>query len=210
MTSPKNNLLPALSGFAHITRYWDNYQSQYSAKILPGQYYVTKNNECIVTVLGSCISACIRDKNNRVGGMNHFMLPLSDEKYPDIDIRLSKAARYGNYAMELLINDIIKNGGTKKNLEVKLFGGGKIINNMTDIGEKNINFANEYVRLESLPLINSDLGDIYPRKVYYYPRTGKVYVKKLKSLHNETIFEREKAYMKDITHKDVSGDIELF
>jgi len=158
-----------LAGFSHINRYWDKQNEIISAKILPGQFYVTKENEAIVTVLGSCISACIRDPLSGVGGMNHFMLPADNSGK---DTKLSESARYGNFAMEMLINEILKNGGKKQNLEVKIFGGGKILRNMTDVGERNIEFAITYIKTEGLKLISSDVGSPHPRKVYYFPDSG--------------------------------------
>lgn len=196
-----------LSGFSHINRYWDKHNDILSAKILPGQFYVTKDNEAIVTVLGSCISACIRDPKSGVGGMNHFMLPSDNGGGIT---KLSDSARYGNFAMEMLINEILKNGGKKENLEVKITGGGKILRNMTDIGKRNIEFAISYVKTEGLNLISSDVGSTHPRKVYYFPETGRVRVKKLRALHNDTVIERETDYMKDLVKKPVEGDIELF
>jgi len=206
----ENNPPLSLPGFTHINRFWDSTNDTYAAKILPGQYYVTKNEESIVTVLGSCISACIRDTTSGIGGMNHFMLPMTNTEYSGKDVRLSDAARYGNYAMEMLINDILKNGGNRKNLEVKIFGGGKIIANMTDVGERNIEFALDYLQSEQLIPVASDVGLSFPRKVFYFPQTGKVKVKRLRSLHNNTIIERENSYLKEITTTPVSGEIDLF
>lgn len=205
------DLPPALPGFEHVNRYWDDMHKQFAAKILPGEYYVTRSREIVVTVLGSCVSACIRDVANGIGGMNHFMLPVSQGGGGSWDAAgLGTSTRYGNYAMERLINDILKHGGRRQNLEIKVFGGGKILANMTDIGDKNINFVRAYINAEGLRLAASDLGDIYPRKVYYLPATGKVFMKKLRTLHNNTIMERETAYMEEIVQKPVEGDVTLF
>lgn len=199
----------ALRGFDYVKRYWDKAAHEFVAKILPGELYVTRSEEMITTVLGSCISACIRDPVSGVGGMNHFMLPMSKSD-PDINDKLGSAMRYGNFAMEHLINEILKNGGRRRNLEVKLFGGGKVLSHMTDVGKRNIEFALEYVQTEGLKLISEDLGDRYPRKIQYYPLTGKARMKKLRSMHNRTIIEREEEYMQDIDQTPVTGDIELF
>lgn len=196
-----------LDGFSHIRRYWDKYQACYAAKILPGEYYVTRHNECITTVLGSCVSACIRDVRLGIGGMNHFMLPMN--KADDKSL-ISEAARYGNYAMEHLINDIIRNGGQRKNLEFKLFGGGRVMNMMMDVGKKNIDFVLDYVKTEGFAVSAQDLGDIYPRKIIYFPKTGKVKMKKLQSMHNDTIIIRENQYMDKLRTEPVQGDVELF
>ena len=138
--------------------------------------------------------------------MNHFMLPADNSG----STKLSESARYGNFAMEMLINEILKNGGQKQNLEVKIFGGGKILRNMTDVGERNIAFAISYIKTEGLTLLSSDVGSPHPRKVYYFPETGRVRIKKLRKLHNETVIERETDYMKNLVQKPVEGDIELF
>jgi chemotaxis protein CheD len=183
-----------------------------AAKILPGEYYVTKSNEIITTVLGSCISACIHDLSAGVGGMNHFMLPVSKENGWKVmrDDPLSEANRYGNYAMEHMINELLKYGASRENLEVKVFGGGQIISRFTQIGEKNIQFIHLYIQNERLKLASEDVGGVLARKVVYYPATGRVRVKKLKQLHNDTIIERENRYITDIEQRPVKGEIELF
>ena len=208
----KDNIIPNLSikGFSHINRYYDRTRQSISAKILPGEYYVTVADEHILTVLGSCVSACIRDKVFGIGGMNHFMLPRDHRESNKEKYDISDAARYGNYAMEHLINDILKNGGRRENLEVKIVGGGKIIANMSNIGLRNVDFVKEYIETEGLVLLGEDVGDIYPRKVDYYPMTGKVKVKKLRSMHNDSIVSREEEYASIINEKPVKGDIELF
>ncbi len=197
-------LPPPLPEFAHINRYWDKQRDMPAAKILPGQLYVTLHDELITTVLGSCVSACIRDRKLGVGGMNHFMLPEGGVE------GASDAARYGVFAMESLINAILKHGGRRQNLEVKLFGGGRIMANMSDVGRRNIAFARCFVRNEGLPVVAEDLGGPHPRKVVYFPASGRVLVKKLESLHNDTLIKRERSYYQDINRKPVAGDIELF
>jgi len=201
-----------LPGFDHINRYWDKTREQFAAKLLPGEYYVTVNNEVITTVLGSCVSACIRDRIFGIGGMNHFMLPDEGENSSDAwkETGISASTRYGNYAMEHLINDILKNGGEKRNMEVKIFGGGKILQSMTDIGLRNIAFVRGYIEKEGLKLISEDVGDICPRKVMYDPQNGKVQMKRLRNLHNNTIVDREKDYMKNLDVQPVKGEIDLF
>jgi len=205
--SNESPVLPrTLRGFGHVKRYWNKNNNKITAQILPGELYVTKTDEMITTVLGSCISACIRDPRSGIGGMNHFMLPASK----NISITDGSAARYGNFAMEQLINEILKNGGQRNNLEVKLFGGGQVLAHMTDIGKRNIDFALEYLQFEGLNLIAEDLGDRYPRKVQYCPLSGSARMKKLRAVHNRTITEREEAYMHEIEETPAAGDIELF
>ncbi len=203
------SLPKTLPGFESINRFWDRTREISTAKILPGEFYVTARNEAVVTVLGSCVSACIRDPVFGVGGMNHFMLPKNAPNGGwDKDGGIS--TRYGNVAMEQLINEILKNGGARKNLEVKIFGGGRILSQMTDIGLKNINFVRAFIKTEGLKLVSEDVGDICPRKVHYYPRSGKVLVKKLRSLHNDTVSAREQAYLRNLEAKPVDGEIDLF
>ena len=201
-----------LSGLEHISRYWDKTHNTYAAKLLPGEYYVSLHNELITTVLGSCISACIRDVKMGIGGMNHFMLPMGCEEEHSGKIHLTSATRYGNFAMEMLINEIIKAGGDKKRMEVKLFGGGRVLSNMTtlDIGKKNIRFVYDYLEAEGLKVVSEDVGDIYPRKVNFYPESGRVKMKKLRNMHNDTIKQREERYRKSIDQAPVESDIELF
>jgi len=201
-----------LQGLDHISRFWDKKHQIFSAKILPGEYYVSMHGELISTVLGSCISACIRDFKMGIGGMNHFMLPTGCEDLHAGKEHLTSATRYGNFAMEILINEILKAGGSKKNMEVKLFGGGRVLSSMTkiNIGNKNINFVHEYLEKEGLSVLCEDIGDIYPRKVIFFADSGRVRVKKLHNMHNDTIKKREDKYCKAINEKPVQSDIELF
>lgn len=202
----------ALPGFGNINRYWDQTNETYAAKLLPGEFYVTTQDELITTVLGSCVSACIRDRVFRVGGMNHFMLGVDREGNGTwcSDEGASASTRYGVYAMERLINEILKHGGDRRNLEVKIFGGGRVLSHMTDVGRNNIEFVCRFLETEGLDVVAADVGDVYPRKVIYFPLTGRVRVKRLQVMHNTTILEREKAYLEDIRAKPVAGEVELF
>ena len=198
--------------FEHVNRYWDRVNGFWVAKILPGEYYISDDpDEWIATTLGSCVSACIRDTLFGIGGMNHFMLPESNA-HNGASQWNDAATRYGSYAMEHLINDILKRGGNRKNLEIKLTGGGKIIKNMSDVGQRNIEFVHRYLDLENLDMkvAAKELGDIHARKVLYQPATGRLRVKKLRSLHNETLLNREIEYQHTLEVEPVSGSIELF
>ncbi len=185
-----------LPGFEFINRYWDPVHKFHAAKILPGEFYVTQSNEAVITVLGSCVAACVRDTVNGVGGMNHFMLPLhsiTSQKGVGASGQ-DLALRYGDFAMEQLINEIIKFGGRRENLEVKIFGGGQILAQMTEIGNRNIKFVHEYLQKGGLRVASEDTGGIYPRKVYYSPENGRARVKVLHTLNNNTILDRETNY----------------
>ena len=200
-----------LPGFEAINRYWDARSQSIAAKILPGEYYVTLNAELITTVLGSCVSACIRDRILGIGGMNHFLLPLNKGEAWSAKTEIASLPnRYGNYAMEHMINDILKNGGKKKNLEVKIFGGSQIIQGMTSIGESNINFVRNYLEVEELNIVAADVGGVNPRKVNYFPKTGKVMVKRIRELHNDTIVKRETAYIESLGEEASQGSVDLF
>lgn len=203
-----NRFRPVIHGFEHVKRFWDSGRGTVVAKVLPGEFYVSKQNELISTVLGSCIAACVYDDKLGIGGMNHFMLPaakgIQDIHADDV------TCRYGNWAMEYLINEILKNGASKANLKVKLFGGGKIIRSMTDIGVGNIRFAHAYIQEEGLELVSHDVGGPWPRKVVFHPQTGRAQVKKLREMHNDTIEKREVRYLHDIEAQDAQTDIELF
>ena len=208
-----SHLPDVLPGFEHINRYWDKHTKMHAVKILPGQYYVTRGPEMIVTVLGSCISACVRDKVSGIGGMNHFLLPLSrDGKDHWRANDPSAATRYGNYAMEHMINDILSHGGRRRLLEIKICGGGRVLQEMKfiNIGQKNIDFVKDYILTEGLNLIGEDVGGVYPRKVQYLPTTGELRIKKLRTMHNDTIIKRELEYERGLEEKPVSGDVELF
>lgn len=201
----------ALPQFSHVKRYWDPQLQCFAAKILPGEYYVTLHGEMIVTVLGSCVSACVRERELGIGGMNHFMLPLDTSQGRTAwDTGVSAATRFGNVAMERLINDILKLGGRRDRLEFKLVGGGKVLDAVTDVGARNIDFVRDYVRTEGFRVSGEDLGSDHPRKVHYFPAEGKVRVKRLVSTRDSTIYERERHYLHELARAPVAGDVELF
>jgi chemotaxis protein CheD len=188
--------------------YYDRTFDCDAAKILPGEYYFTPKDMLIVTVLGSCVSACIRDRVTGIGGMNHFMLPDGG----DADSPVSASMRYGTFAMEILINDLLKSGARRENLEAKVFGGGNVLRGFVaiNVGERNAQFVRQYLRAENIRTVAEDLNDIYPRKVYFFPRTGKVLVKKLKQMNNNTLVNREQDYAHRLQTMNMGGEVELF
>jgi len=200
--------------FNHVNHYWDKYKNRHIAKILPGEFYLSSADLLIATTLGSCVSACIWDEQKGIGGMNHFMLPITDKDETNVswgnEQKISTATRYGNFAMEHLINGLLKYGANKESLKVKIFGGAKVIGYMTDVGERNIAFVRQYLRDEQLQVVSEDLGEHYPRKLLFEPTSGKVLMKKLRQLHNNTILEREKSYQHTIQASNIDGDVELF
>lgn len=192
------------------TLYFDRTFNCDAAKISPGEYYYTDQDMVIVTVLGSCVSACIRDNISGIGGMNHFMLP--DSASVDRDSVVSASMRYGTYAMEVLINQLLRNGARRENLEAKIFGGGNVLESFTtmNVGDRNAIFVRKFLKEENIRIMGEDLLDIYPRKVYYFPKTGRVLVKKLKQLHNDTLSKREEEYSRKLKASSVGGDVDLF
>jgi chemotaxis protein CheD len=188
-------------------RYYDRHFDSEAAKILPGEYFVTDSGMLLVTVLGSCVAACIRDTKTGMGGMNHFMLPDDGGRET-----VSASARYGTYAMEVLINHLLKMGARRNSLEAKVFGGGAVMASLSssNVGTRNAEFVLNYLKTEKIPIVAKDLLDSYPRKVYYFPDSGRVMVKKLHRVHNETLFTREKDYKARLSSSSVEGDVELF
>lgn len=179
-------------------------------KIQPGEIYTTSDQELISTGLGSCISACLWDAMAGVGGMNHFMLPFCDADADDIEHWSpaqwrTKAARYGNYAMELLINTLLKKGAIKTRLQVKLFGGAMVMGAQATVGEKNIEFIRSYIASEGLILVGEDLGGVLPRKLVFDPLSGKAWVKKLTGYRAQVQAE-EKDYGQRLVSEANRGD----
>lgn len=177
-------------------------------RVLPGDFYVTGDpGVTIATVLGSCVSACIRDPRSGFGGLNHFMLPESES---DQWNGASRALRYGNFAMEALINSVLKSGCLRRDLEVKLFGGSNLHGSMTGVGAKNAAFARHYLQTEGLLLTSSDLGGQFGRRIQFHPATGKVQRLLLKDRDEKAVLRQESRYGSEINAVDVGGDIDLF
>jgi len=188
--------------------YYDEVFKCEAVKVLPGQFYVTDRDMLICTTLGSCVAACIRDRVSGIGGMNHFMLPYNNVEQNNL---ASESARYGVYAMELLLNQVIKMGAVRRNLEAKVFGGGNLSQNFTrlNIGDRNSNFVREYLRNEDIIITAEDLAHCQGRKVYFFPHTGKVLVQKL-TIVASSILNVERDYAKTIKYDIPTGNIDLF
>ena len=202
---------PMVRGFEQLQRFWEPDTKRWTVKILPGEYYVTRNDEAITTVLGSCVSACIRDPQANVGGMNHFMLPEDNSvREPGRRAPVVLSTRYGSHAMESLINDLLKIGAQRQRLEIKLFGGGRILASMTDIGARNIEFIKNYLNIEGLGVTAQDLGGDRPRKVVYFPISGRVRMKTLRPIENRSIADREQLYLARLRRDQDGGEIEIF
>lgn len=188
--------------------YFDRGLQMPAVKLLPGEYHVADSDIAEVTVLGSCVAACIRDRRRGIGGMNHFMLPDSGKE----GISGSGASsRYGVFAMEILINELIKMGAGRAMLEAKVFGGANVMDSLasSNVGQQNADFVLDFLATEGIPVVARDLVDIHPRKVCFCPASGRALVRKLPVTRDETIFERERDYGRRI-NRPSSGDIEIF
>ena len=181
----------------------------HTIRVLPGETYATaRKDEVIVTVLGSCVSACIRDPRSGLGGMNHFMLPESATG--QWGEGLSAAMRYGNFAMEALINAILKSGCARSDLEIKLFGGASFTSGPSMIGQKNRDFALRYLKEEGLRVVAMDLGGAFGRRIHYHPATGKVARLFLKGAGKDEVAEEERRYGANLRKMPVDGGVQLF
>ncbi len=175
-----------------------------AVKVLPGEFFVSDEEIAIQTVLGSCVAACLWDPARRVGGMNHFMLP--DGGGDD-----AACGRYGVFAMELLINELLKRGANRGNLKAKVFGGGAVMRGFTslNVGEKNAKFVADFLSTERIPIVSRDLNDVYPRKVVFYPVSGKALMKKL-PVTDTAVEAEEQKYGRSLAAVPKAGDVELF
>ncbi|MEO8118193.1 MAG: chemoreceptor glutamine deamidase CheD [Rhodoferax sp.] len=186
--------------------FYHDHHFQYDAvKVLPGEYFVANEDLVIMTVLGSCISACLWDGKVRAGGMNHFMLPDGDSA--------DGFGRYGSYAMELLINEMLKKGARRESMQAKVFGGAQVMAGFTtmNVGERNTKFVLDYLATERIPVVSQDVLDIHPRKVCFFPVTGKALVKRLAHSHPETLaVEERKGNAATVAKSTSGGSVDLF
>lgn len=184
-----------------LALYYDNEFEREAVKILPGQYYAAARDMLIVTVLGSCVSACLWDPSRRIGGMNHFMLPGAGD-----------SARMGVYAMELLINRMLKLGAERSRLVAKVFGGAAVLQGMEalNIGSQNSAFVLDFLREEGIAVVAQDLNDVCARKVYFSPHDGKVRVKRLGTLRDQSLERRERDYRARLQGGVEGGEVEIF
>lgn len=185
--------------------YFDRQFEKTGIKLLPGEFYVSAEDLVLTTVLGSCVSACIRDPRLGIGGMNHFMLP-------DSELGSGSSARYGSYAMEVLVNELLKAGARRSGLEAKVFGGAAVLKSFTDsnVGNRNAQFVLDYLKAEHIPVLAQDLGDTCPRKIFYFPADGRVLVRRLTSNLASRDLAQETAYRSRLVAAPVSGGVELF
>ena len=186
--------------------YHDSFFGNAAVKVLPGEFFVHDDDVLIMTTLGSCIAACLWDRERRIGGMNHFMLP-------DVGSGGDASGRYGSYAMELLINELVKRGATRSTMEAKVFGGGAVISGMTSInvGERNTQFVLDYLKTERIAVVSKDVMDVYPRKVCFLPASGKAMVKRLAPASADAVVREERAAAQRVVPPaSGAGSVDLF
>ena len=183
--------------------FYDAFFKNEAVKILPGEYFVYHEDILIMTTLGSCIAACLWDREAKVGGMNHFMLPEGD----------AGSGRYGSYAMELLINEMMKQGATRATMEAKVFGGGQVVDGMTsmNIGERNTAFVTDYLKTERIPIVSKDVLGIHARKVCFLPASGKAMVKRLAATNTAALAAQDRAAVQQAAPQSTGGgSVDLF
>jgi chemotaxis protein CheD len=191
-----------------LSHYFDSSFGRQVVKIKPGEFFVSVEPLIIATVLGSCVAACVRDPVRGTAGMNHFMLPEQGSESREAG---GPSLRYGLFAMESLINEFIKNGSARRDLEVKVFGGGAVVDAIhTDVGAQNARFIINYLAVEGIRIIATDLGGSAPRKIYFFVEDGRVLVKYLWRLKNDTIGRREAEYARALTLAPRVPQVELF
>jgi chemotaxis protein CheD len=193
------------------TVYFERDFDRNAVKLLPGEFFVSGDDIVLSTVLGSCVAACMWDRVAKVGGMNHFMLPGNSSHASTEPDPIGLAGRYGVFAMEQLINELIKRGARKSNLEAKLFGGGAVLKNFTaiNVGERNAEFVLAFLRTEGIRVASQDLLDVFPRRVVFFPVTGRALCRKLTQV-DPSIVSAEQQYTARLNTTKVGGDVELF
>ncbi|MBU3981171.1 MAG: chemotaxis protein CheD [Proteobacteria bacterium] len=184
-----------------MTRFYSKKYNKTVNMLRAGEYYASKNGEILHTILGSCIAACIYDHEKKIGGMNHYLLPSMIR--PD-EIMVSEVGRYGMYAMELLIGELIKCGAKRKNLTAKIFGGGNVLEFRKadgDVTGSNIRFVKKFLELEGIPIQKEDLGGYDGRKIMFFTDTAKVLLKRFNMKKDIETFNEEKSYKSLIFRK---------
>jgi chemotaxis protein CheD len=195
-------------GAVGTRRFYDASAGTWMVKVFPGEFYVTdKADETLVTVLGSCVAACIRDPRLGIGGMNHFMLPQGRTGGWGRDL---ESTRFGNFAMEKLINELMKMGCARESLEIKVFGGGNVTESNIAVGTDNAQFALKYLEAEKLRCVAQDLGGRFPRRIHYSPATGRVVRRLLGRDASGAVARDELEHARQLSARSPAGEIELF
>ena len=188
-------------------RYFDPRFDATIITVAPGEHEITAaKDEIVATVLGSCISVCMRDPQVGVGGMNHFLLPKNNGG------DANAGERYGDTAMEVLINGLLKRGARRNHLEAKVFGGARVLSGATmlAIGEGNIKFVNEFLRVEGIPVVSKDVAGTRSRRIHYQPSTGRAWVQHVQPSTRDSGHEQEIAYLYRLKTQPVACEVEVW
>jgi len=179
-----------------MNRHYDRKFDREVTVIHPGEYFVTDEDIIISTVLGSCVAVALYDPTLKQGGLNHFMLPGEIDRQSAF---FDESGRYGMYAMELLINDLLKRGARKRNLIAKVFGGGHVLNTAQGrIPESNITFALQFLETENIPIASRDVGGTDARKIFFFAKTSRVLLKRFGGQKAAPVEREESAYLSKI------------
>lgn len=189
-------------------RYREHRFSRDAVKVLPGGYAVDADGLLMVTTLGSCVAACLWDPRRGIGGINHFLLPGTERDAP---APLDDSARYGTHAMELLFNALMKAGARRAELRAKVFGGSNVLASVrgVTVGARNAGFVRAFLRTEGVPVDAEDLGGRHPRKVHFFPDSGRVMVRQL-PMDQQQVAEVERRYRDTLERTPDGGSVELF
>ncbi|KAA9007965.1 chemotaxis protein CheD [Histidinibacterium aquaticum] len=135
--------------------------------VIQGDYAISGDpGTTLSTILGSCVAVCLYDAEEGIGGMNHFLLPGENNG--------ATTHRYGVHLMELLINGLLKRGADRSRLKAKIFGGGRMSDNLRDIGQSNVEFARGFLTREAIPIVSDHVGERSARRLRFWPATGAV------------------------------------
>lgn len=204
-------MLPNTPSGAPRRAFQDTATGAMLVSVAPGDHYVTTDpNEVIVTLLGSCVAACARDTVSGVGGLNHFLLPSGDTH--DRAQGSDEAMRFGDYAMEKLLNSIYRKGGQRGRIEFKIFGGARVLggSSMLKIGEQNIAFVEKFLQTEGFPIVSRSVGGTAPRRLRFHPATGRAFVQELDRSTAASVSHEEETYRSKLTRRQPAGDVEFF
>ena len=177
---------------------------------MPGEYYVSWAPSEITTLLGSCVAACLWDSKRKIGGMNHFMLPDSPAEAHGLGDK-TKSMRYGLYAMEVLVNDLLAMGAKREHLQAKVFGGSNITGalNTRHIGRRNAEFVIDFLHKDKIKVVASDLAGPHSRRIRFNTQNSAVRVERVASA-NSAALQQETPYSEKINKDPVNGDIVFF
>lgn len=200
---------PRATGAAGEARtfYFERGFARHAVKVLPGEFFVAAEDVVLSTVLGSCVAACLWDPALRIGGMNHFLLPGDDGGADP----LSESGRYGVFAMEQLINQLLKRGARRDALQAKVFGGGQVLRGFTTltVGTRNAEFVLRFLAAEGVRVTAQDLNDVHPRRVAFFPHSGRALCRHLKQA-DAALIAQERDYSAALVRTPPAGDVELF